>query len=276
MIHILLSTYNGERYLKEQLDSIIAQTYTDWRLFVRDDGSTDDTLRIVEQYAEKDDRIRIIDNGNANVGAMRSFEYLLKQCDGAEYYAFADQDDVWRSDKLTLSLDVIQQAEKVHSGKPIVVHTDLQVVDENMIEIAPSFWHYSNIQADLLDAHIRYLAICNSVTGCAMLFNKAARDCSLPMSADAYMHDAWLALMTAYHGGYVLPVHQTPVAYRQHGDNVLGAIHYSTFGRSIERRKFEAHVSYARSKGYVYRNKAQFLLWKTIYFLHRSLWVLVR
>lgn len=275
MIAILMSTYNGARYLAEQLDSILAQTYADWKLTVRDDGSTDDTLRILQQYAKADKRISVLTDGE-NIGACRSFERLLTQCEGAEYYAFCDQDDVWRSDKLALSLDAIQQAEKAHPGKPIVVHTDLQVVDENKTEIAPSFWRYSNIQADLLDAHIRYLAICNSVTGCAMLFNKAARDCSLPMSANAYMHDAWLALMTAYHGGYVLPVHQTPVAYRQHGDNVLGAIHYSTFGRSIENRKFEAHVSYARSKGYVYRNKAQFLLWKTIYFLHRSLWVLVR
>ena len=275
MIAILMSTYNGARYLAEQLDSILAQTYADWKLTVRDDGSTDDTLRILQQYAKADKRISVLTDGE-NIGACRSFERLLTQCEDAEYYAFCDQDDVWRSDKLALSLDAIQQAEKAHPGKPIVVHTDLQVVDENRTEMAPSFWLYSNIQADLLDAHIRYLAICNSVTGCAMLFNKAARDCSLPMSADAYMHDAWLALMTAYHGGYVLPVHQTPVAYRQHGDNVLGAIHYSTFGRSIESRKFEAHVSYARSKGYVYRNKAQFLLWKTIYFLHRSLWVLVR
>ena len=275
MIAILMSTYNGARYLAEQLDSILAQTYADWKLTVRDDGSTDDTLRVLQQYAKADKRISVLTDGE-NIGACRSFERLLTQCVDAEYYAFCDQDDVWRSDKLALSLDAIQQAEKVHPGKPIVVHTDLQVVDENRTEIAPSFWRYSNIQADFMDAHIRYLAICNSVTGCAMLFNKAARDCSLPMSANAYMHDAWLALMTAYHGGYVLPVHQTPVAYRQHGDNVLGAIHYSTFGRSIESRKFEAHVSYARSKGYVYRNKAQFLLWKTIYFLHRSLWVLVR
>ena len=275
MIAILMSTYNGARYLAQQLDSILAQTYADWKLTVRDDGSTDDTLRILQEYAKADKRISVLTDGE-NIGACCSFERLLTQCDDAEYYAFCDQDDMWRSDKLALSLDAMQQAEAAHPGKPIVVHTDLQVVDENMTEIAPSFWRYSNIQADLLDAHIRYLAICNSVTGCAMLFNKAARDCSLPMSADAYMHDAWLALMTAYHGGFVLPVHQTPVAYRQHGDNVLGAIHYSTFGRSVEQRKYEARVSYARAKGYVYRNKVQFLLWKTIYFLHRSLWVLVR
>lgn len=275
MIAILMSTYNGARYLAQQLDSILAQTYADWKLTVRDDGSTDDTLRILQEYAKADKRISVLTDGE-NIGACRSFERLLTQCDDAAYYAFCDQDDVWRSDKLALSLDAMQQAEAAHPGKPIVVHTDLQVVDENMTEIAPSFWRYSNIQADLLDAHIRYLAICNSVTGCAMLFNKAARDCSLPMSADAYMHDAWLALMTAYHGGFVLPVYQTPVAYRQHGDNVLGAIHYSTFGRSVEQRKYEARVSYARAKGYVYRNKVQFLLWKTIYFLHRSLWVLIR
>ena len=275
MVYILLSTYNGAHYLAEQLDSILAQTYTDWQLLVRDDGSTDETLRIVQEYAKKDKRIGLLTDGE-NIGACRSFERLLTQCGEAEYYAFCDQDDVWRSDKLAICIEAIQQAENECPDKPIVVHTDLQVVDENLKEIAPSFWRYSNIQADLLDAHIHYLAICNSVTGCAMLFNKAARDCSLPMSADAYMHDAWIALMTAYQGGHVIPIHQTPVAYRQHGDNVLGAIHYSVLGRSVSRRRYEAHVSYARARGYVYKNKMQFLLWKIVYFIHRTCRALIQ
>lgn len=269
MIHILLSTYNGERYLKEQLDSIIAQTYTDWRLFVRDDGSTDDTQRIAEQYAEKDDRIRIIDNGKANIGAMRSFEYLLAQCGGADYYAFADQDDVWRSDKLALSLDAIQQAEKVHPNKPIVVHTDLKVVDEQLHEVAPSFWRYSNIRPDLLDTHIRYMAICNSVTGCTMLFNGLAREGALPIPDKAYMHDAWIALRTLLCGGQVVPLFCTPIAYRQHHDNTLGAVPYSLLGKSFALRKQGARLSYHMSHPEVYSNKVQFGWWKSVYLLHR-------
>lgn len=270
MLHILMSTYNGERYLAEQLDSILAQTYTDWCLFIRDDGSKDGTKAILDAYAAKDPRITIVRNME-NVGACRSFERLLKQCGGADYYAFADQDDVWDADKLAICMQVIRAQEKAYPGKPIVVHTDLRVVDEQLQDMAPSFWKYSNIQADLIDAHPHYLAICNSVTGCAMLFNEAARACALPMSKDAYMHDAWVALMTVCRGGQLVPVHRAPIAYRQHEGNVLGAVHYSTFGRSVSRRVYEAGISYCRSRGYVYRNKLHFLLWKTIYFIHRTL-----
>lgn len=270
MLHILMSTYNGERYLAEQLDSILAQTYTDWCLFIRDDGSKDGTKAILDAYAAKDPRITIV-RDTENVGACRSFERLLEQCGGADYYAFADQDDVWDADKLAICMQVIRAQEKAYPGKPIVVHTDLRVVDEQLQNMAPSFWKYSNIQADLIDAHPHYLAICNSVTGCAMLFNEAARACALPMSKDAYMHDAWVALMTVCRGGQLVPVHRAPIAYRQHEGNVLGAVHYSTFGRSVSRRVYEAGISYCRSRGYVYRNKLHFLLWKTIYFIHRTL-----
>lgn len=270
MLHILMSTYNGERYLAEQLDSILAQTYTDWCLFIRDDGSKDGTKAILDAYAAKDPRITIV-RDTENVGACRSFERLLEQCGGADYYAFADQDDVWDADKLAICMQVIRAQEKAYPGKPIVVHTDLRVVDEQLQDMAPSFWKYSNIQADLIDAHPHYLAICNSVTGCAMLFNEAARACALPMSKDAYMHDAWVALMTVCRGGQLVPVHRAPIAYRQHEGNVLGAVHYSTFGRSVSRRVYEAGISYCRSRGYVYRNKLHFLLWKTIYFIHRTL-----
>lgn len=270
MLHILMSTYNGERYLAEQLDSILAQTYTDWCLFIRDDGSKDGTKAILDAYAAKDPRITIV-RDTENVGACRSFERLLEQCGGADYYAFADQDDVWDADKLAICMQVIRAQEKAYPGKPIVVHTDLRVVDEQLQDMAPSFWKYSNIQADLIDVHPHYLAICNSVTGCAMLFNEAARACALPMSKDAYMHDAWVALMTVCRGGQLVPVHRAPIAYRQHEGNVLGAVHYSTFGRSVSRRVYEAGISYCRSRGYVYRNKLHFLLWKTIYFIHRTL-----
>ena len=270
MLFILMSTYNGERYLAEQIESIQAQTITEWRLFIRDDGSTDGTRKIIDEYAANDARITILRDKD-NIGACRSFERLLTQCGDADYYAFADQDDVWRPDKLDICLSTIQATEKLYPNRPIVVHTDLQVVDEQLQEIAPSFWRYSNIQPDLLDGHIRYLAICNSVTGCAMLFNRQAKMCSLPFSANAYMHDAWVALMSLYNGGLVIPNRQTPIRYRQHKGNVLGAVEYSTFGRSIAQRRYEANVSYGRAKGYVFRNGIHFLVWKTIYFINRVL-----
>ena len=269
MIHILLSTYNGERYLSEQLDSIIAQTVADWRLFVRDDGSTDTTVQLLEKYAKADRRIRLITDGE-NIGACRSFERLLTQCGEADYYAFADQDDVWKPEKLAVCLDQMHRQEHIYPAKPIVVHTDLQVVDEHLHEIAPSFWRYSNIRPELVDANLRYLAICNSVTGCAMFFNRAARETALPFRETAYMHDAWVALSTAAAGGKVIPLSATPIAYRQHQTNVLGAVPYTLWGKTWAQRKADAQRSYTMAHPLVFANKAQFLLWKIIYFIHRQ------
>lgn len=268
-----MSTYNGERFLAEQLESILTQTITEWQLFIRDDGSTDKTVDIVEQYAKKDKRISIIKD-KKNIGALRSFECLLQQSDEADYYTFADQDDVWQPDKLEICLEVVLQAEKEYPDKPIVVHTDLQVVDEDLTEIAPSFWKYSHIRPDLQDNNIRYLAISNSVTGCAMMFNKRARACCLPIPSKAHMHDAWVALMTAVHGGKVIPVRRTTLAYRQHGENTLGAVKFSIWQGFAQRRRVSMR-NYRMAHPDVYTNQAEFYSWKLIYLLHRALYSLL-
>lgn len=270
MLNILLSTYNGERYLAEQLDSIIAQTYKEWRLFVRDDGSTDGTVSILKEYEKADKRISILLDGE-NIGACRSFERLLVHAGDSQYYAFADQDDVWFSDKLATLMQTIQEAEEETPEISIVVHSDLQVVNEKLEPIANSFWKYSNIRPNLIDGQVQYLAICNTVTGCAMIFNHQAKVESLPFSKDAYMHDAWVALMTACHGGKIIPITRPLIAYRQHGTNVLGAVHYTMFGRSRQERIYVAQISYNRAKEFVFRSKCQFVCWKIIYFIHRTM-----
>lgn len=271
MINILLSTYNGERFLAQQLDSILNQSYSDWRLYIRDDGSKDSTQDILRQYASKDKRITVVSD-NENLGAMMSFEHLLRQYGDAEYIAFSDQDDVWDRDKISLSIEAMKQAEQQYPGKPIVVHSDLRVVDSTLRPIASSFWKYSNIIPKLLDANIYYLAISNSVTGCAMLFNSTARSCSLPFYNNAYMHDAWITLKVKISGGVIVPIDKPLISYRQHGDNTLGAVNYNIFGRSIAVRIEDAKRSYRMSHPYVFKNKLQFFIWKVIYIYNRWLY----
>lgn len=266
MIAILMSTYNGERYLAEQLDSIIAQTYTDWRLFVRDDGSKDRTLKILDEYVQKDTRITIL-RDTENRGACQSFERLLEQCGEADYYAFADQDDVWMPDKLAVSLEAIRKAEKDFPNQAVVVHTDLQVVDEQLNEIAPSFWHYGGIVPEILDANIHYLAICNSVTGCAMLMNRAARKAAIPFLPGIFMHDAWVALAVLKAGGRVVPIVQKTILYRQHTQNVCGAQRYRFRVSNIREKYRLAQRSYRTGHPLVFRNKMHFVWWKTVYFI---------
>lgn len=265
MLRILMSTYNGERYLAEQLDSITAQTFTDWCLMVRDDGSTDGTARVLEEYAAKDRRISVLKDGE-NLGACQSFERLLEACGEADYYAFADQDDVWKPDKLSLSMDAMRKAEKEFPGQPIVVHTDLQVVDQNLQPLAPSFWQYGGICPEILDTNIHFIAICNSVTGCAMVMNRAARKAALPFAPNVFMHDAWTAIAVLAAGGRLIPIPQTTIYYRQHTGNVCGAQHYRFRLNNLQEKWHLAQHSYQTGHPLVFRNWIHFLWWKTVYF----------
>lgn len=265
MIHILLSTYNGERYLAEQLDSILAQTYTDWRLYVRDDGSNDSTIDILRRYANAHPKQIQLSLENNNLGACASFERLLAQHGGADYYAFCDQDDIWMPDKLSICVEEMQRQEQFQPNKAIVVHTDLQVVDAQLNRLSPSFWEYGGICPDILDGNIHYLAICNSVTGCAMLMNNTARECALPFYANAFMHDAWIGLRVLADGGVVVPINRATIYYRQHIDNVCGAQRYRFRMNNLREKYWLAKRSYATGHPLVFRNKLHFLWWKMIY-----------
>ena len=265
MTAILMSTYNGERYLAEQLDSVIAQTDTEWRLYIRDDGSTDGTVSILHAYAEKDSRLTVITDGE-NLGACRSFERLLAQSGKADYYAFADQDDVWLPDKLSICLSSIRKEETASPGKPVLVHTDLKVVDRQLQPIAPSFWQYGGIVPDILDNNIRFIAICNSVTGCAMLMNHAARECALPFLPNVFMHDAWIALAVLKAGGRIISIPQATLLYRQHTDNVCGAQQYRFRLSTLREKHRLAKRSYQTGHPLVFHNSLHFLWWKMCYF----------
>lgn len=109
-VNILLSTYNGEKYVKAQLDSLLAQTYSNIHIYIRDDGSKDQTNSIIEQYEKEYDRITVLNKGShENLGYMGSFWKLLKECDKADYYSFCDQDDAWESDKVKHGVEMMQK-----------------------------------------------------------------------------------------------------------------------------------------------------------------------
>ncbi len=271
MIAILLSTYNGERYLAEQLDSILAQDCTDWHLYVRDDGSKDKTVAIVADYAKHDSRISLLEAGE-NVGVKVSFEYLLNAVSDAEYWMFCDQDDVWFKQKVSKTLATMKEAEKVHKGKPIVVHTDAVVVNEHLEEIAPSYWKYGNLRPDLVDTNPRYLAIANSLTGCTMMLNKHAREAALPFYEHAYIHDAWVGLKTLVSDGVVVPIAEPQLLYRQHGSNALGAIKYHFTLLDWQNKYSMAKRCYLQASPLVYSNVWEFLYQKIRYIAKRMRW----
>ena len=129
-IAILMATYNGEQFIREQLDSLFAQTYTDWTLFVRDDGSTDNTISIIECYQKEHHNIVIIDNEGKNLGPFMNFMDLLQKVD-SPLYMFIDQDDVWLPHKIENEIAAFRSL-NCDETTPGLVFTNLQLVDENL------------------------------------------------------------------------------------------------------------------------------------------------
>lgn len=221
MINILLSTYNSEKYLKEQLNSILDQTFAEWLVIVRDDQSNDSTVEILNSYTLKyPDKFTIIKNGNVNLGPCKSFEKLLESAKD-EYIMFCDHDDVWLSNKLELLVNKIKETENVFSNKPVLVHSDLYVVDNNLNIISESFWEYSNLKPEY-SLDYKKIAIRNCVTGCSLIFNKKTIDYILPFPNFISMHDRWVAMVVAYYGR-IAWINDKTVLYRQHENNVIGA-----------------------------------------------------
>lgn len=219
-IAILLATYNGARYLPELLNSLRSQSVNDWRLYVRDDGSSDTTPDILRQCAEHDTRVKVMAYDGRKRGALGNFMQLLEECD-ADYYFFCDQDDVWFHDKIACTLQCMKQAEAAHPHKPVIVHTDLTVTDSKLHVVADSFWTMSRIAPPLLHDYKR-LAGHFLTTGCAMSINAEAKAVAFPYDG-ALMHDSWITARVLKSGGWVAEVNRPTLYYRQHEHNAIGA-----------------------------------------------------
>jgi rhamnosyltransferase len=219
---IVLSAYNGARYIAEQIESIRAQTQTDWSLAVRDDGSTDETVRIVEQFTRSDHRIHLCRDQRGNLGSPASFGVLLEHAwaSGATYIALADQDDVWMPDKLERQLALLKAHEVAGADHPMLVHSDLAVVDDDLRPLHPSFLRRQRLEHVAVDPLRRLLAQ-NFVTGCTAVLNRPLLRVVIPMPR-VVMHDWWLAQCAAALG-YLLFLPEATVRYRQHSANVLGS-----------------------------------------------------
>ena len=219
-----MATYNGEKYLAPQLDSILQQSYSDWHLYVHDDGSHDNTCNIITRYAETyPDKITLLTYPPQR-SACNNFMSMLRTVD-ASYYMFADQDDVWLPRKIELCMNAMTASceGSADEALPTVVHTDLSVVDAGLREIQPSLWQYMDIYPDFVQSF--YDCVICYVTGCTMLINRASRDAALLNPyAKATMHDAWIVNCCHAAGGNVINIPAKTVLYRQHEDNTLGAV----------------------------------------------------
>lgn len=215
-VAILMSTYNGEKYLRDQVMSILKQDYNDWHLYIRDDGSKDSTADIIREFVKSDERISFINESHPqNVGVTESFMKLLANVD-ADYYMFSDQDDYWQQDKVSATLAKMQDSEE--KGQPVCVHTDLTIVDANLkgneLFYGPDYsW-----------SGFRQLLFANCVTGCTVMINQPLKkliDFNDKRLKNVYMHDWWIALIAAAFGKVVY-LNRPTILYRQHSGNVIG------------------------------------------------------
>lgn len=216
---ILLSTYNSSKFLKEQMDSILNQTYKTWELYIHDDMSEDATISIIEEYCGKDKRLHFLTD-NKRRGSKNSFLWLLDRVE-ADYYMFCDHDDVWLPQKIELSLKKMLEQEDIKEI-PIIVATNLKLVDKELNVINQSFWNHCHTRSRLFKDKYHYL-VYNNIPGCSMMFNNIVKQYAIPCPDNTYVHDSWIILSALWNKGRIERIHNPLMLYRQHDTNLIGS-----------------------------------------------------
>lgn len=215
---ILLASFNGQKYIGDQIESLILQTYTNWKLFIRDDGSADQTVNIIKEYTQKDKRITVINDERKSLGSCQNFSALLEITRSPyEYIMFCDQDDYWLPFKVEETLDKMLSLEK-QCGKdvPLLVHSNFKYVDTELKEIL-SRSGFQATKTDDLD--FAQLLAQNPVYGCTMMINKKLSALVGKIPPEAENHDYWVALIASALGKISYLDKQT-ILYRQHSHNI--------------------------------------------------------
>lgn len=221
-ILVMMSTYNGERYLAEQLQSIYGQIGVDIHILVRDDGSLDDTITILEQFRKEKGCMTIL--SDQNLGASYSFyeliRYATEEMPGFQYYAFSDQDDVWFPDKLESAVKLMERSE----GNYQMAYSDWQPTDAAL--------HPINLHQKKEMGSIGANIVSNHIAGCTQVFNRAlleklniinSQEAKDKLGRPTFYHDSWLSAVSYALGADIFHDSSARMYYRQHGANVIGA-----------------------------------------------------
>lgn len=216
LISIVLATYNGEKFIRQQIESILEQDYDNLEIIIIDDCSTDTTVSIVQEYAKRDNRIDFVPL-KTNLGAVGAFEAGLSRAKG-KYIALSDQDDIFDKNKIsTMSAEL-----SIHPDFDMVV-SDLRLIAEDGAVISESMWRFQKVKQRVGKPFHR-LIYTNFVTGCSCMFTNRLLKMALPFPRGCIIHDWWLSVLAASaRGGGILLLPSPLVSYRQHGVNVIGA-----------------------------------------------------
>lgn len=216
-VAVIMSTYDGEKYIKEQIDSILNQTGVEVELFIRDDGSKDNTVNIIEEYKQKYSNVHV-DTG-INLGFRRSFIHELLSVRGYEYYSFSDQDDYWEKEKL---YQACLRLQKVKTGMPAVYYSNLNVADENLNV-------YRTTKLQNRKKSLESLVMRRSIAGCTMVFNERLwnKIADVDVTDDMLKrgHDSFILSLCYALGGTVICDSNSYIRYRQHISNTSGSSH---------------------------------------------------
>lgn len=226
-IDILMATYNGEKYLSEQIDSIVGQTYQNWNLLIRDDNSSDGTLQILEKYEKLDRRIKILRDNRGNLGIVKNFEELLKNSE-SELIMFSDQDDIWLENKLEVYLKTIEKV----GLKNILIHSDAILFSEDKTNILKeTFISKKAIRKGLKNVFFNYF-----VQGATILISKEIKNFILPFTEEVYLHDRYIHLISELFFERIF-IKESLIYYRQHSNNQIGA--KNTLKKLLSKRYFD-------------------------------------
>lgn len=217
-IDILVAAYNGDRFIAEQIESLLAQTFQDIRILIRDDGSTDKTPEIIEGYTQKyPDKIEIVHDNVVCKSPAKNFMELLRHAE-ADYVMFCDQDDIWLPDKVQASLRHMKEAERKNPDLPVLVFSGMKLVDADL----NSLGRLMCVDVPERRYTFRELLPCNCAAGCTYIMNRTAYSGLGEYEDGIVMHD-WWAMLYASAFGVIEHIPSALMLYRQHENNAIGA-----------------------------------------------------
>lgn len=216
-VAILMGTYNGEEYIETQLLSILSQSYTNWKLFINDDGSTDNTIKIIKKiFVNMEDKVFISSNTSGGHGSTKNYVDLLNKIHGFDLYALCDQDDCWPNDRLD---QMVNKFKKNYDLEPVLVAGNAAIVNK---ELKPSGetlrGNSGNIKGDTLNKEVFLLSTAD-MYGCVLMFNNSLKLGMGTVPYNILWHDQWIAMYAAYFGK-VISMDKIVTFYRQHDRNV--------------------------------------------------------
>ncbi len=270
-VNIIMATYNGEKYIREQIESILKGNYKCWKLWIFDDGSTDDTNCIIKEYiCRYQDKImyqKNTENKGVTLNFLQGVQYaaeynkrlLEEEEEQAEdddddsepimdYYMFCDQDDVWMTDKIDKTMLQMKKTEKKYGKNcPVAVFTDALVVDNNLNILSRSFHKSSRLDTRKVD--LPHIMMENKLIGCTVMFNEPLQKLMYMQPVNARYHDWWVALIAAAFG-YICYLPNVTIFYRQHGSNMVGNQNFLSYMK-------ERISSLQEQKEVIYKNTLQ-------------------